>query len=75
MCICPLDIYTGTNVKLINRRSYGSRILIEKRRVHTSFAENVYVECGHVSNTVWGLTQARCLNLKSFSGQMENFEI
>ena len=74
VCVCPLDIYTDTNVKQINRRSYGSRILIEKRRVHTSSAD-VCVECGHVSNTAWDLTQARCLMLKSYVGQMEKFEI
>jgi len=41
MCVCPLDVYTDTNVKLINRWSCGSRILIDKRRVHTSSAEMV----------------------------------
>jgi hypothetical protein len=30
MCVCPLDIYTDTNVKLINRWSGGSRIWLIK---------------------------------------------
>jgi len=54
MCVCPLDIYTDTNVKPINRRSCDSRILIDKRRIRTSSAENVCVECGCISNTAWG---------------------
>ena len=55
MCVCPLDIYTDTNVKLIGSWSCGPRILIDKRLVHTSSAENICVECGHVSNTAWGV--------------------
>jgi len=36
MFVCPLDIYSDTYVRLFHRWSCGSRILIDKQRVHTS---------------------------------------
>jgi hypothetical protein len=70
VCVCPLDIYADTNVRLINGWSIVSRILIDRRGVHTQSAGYVCVECGHTSNTAWGY-----LKLKCYGGQTENFEI
>jgi len=77
MCVCPLDIYTDTNVKPISRCSCDSRISIDKRHVHTSLAENVCVECGCVSNAAWGawssnITRTKWKTLK-FKARLTSF--
>ena len=72
MCICPLDIYTDTNVKRI------SRVILVFRLIKDMYIpENVCVECGCVSNAAWGawssnITRTKWKTLK-FKARLTSF--